>query len=64
MQMGQQKKVESRVEIHKSAIEGVVIVGGRPQIERADMPLTLSFDSVEDLEWFCRAIRSREQDQH
>lgn len=55
--MGQQKKVESRVEIHKGAIEGVVIVGGRPQIERADMPLTLSFDSVEDLERFCKAAK-------
>lgn len=60
----QKRDIRSELEIHRSAVEGVVIVGGQPQIERADMPLTLSFDSIEELERFCRAAKSKEQDQY
>lgn len=47
-------------EVRRSAVEGVVIVGGRPQIERADMPLSFSFDSIEILERFCEFVKDRD----
>ena len=31
--------------IHKGPVEGVLIVDGRPQVERADLPC-ISFDSI------------------
>lgn len=40
----------STIYVRWGTIEGIIIVDGRPQIERADMPLTLSFDSIEELE--------------
>lgn len=43
------------------SVEGVIIVNGRPQIERIDMPLAFSFDSVESLERFCKNLKSRGQ---
>ena len=54
-----QKDMKREIEVRRSAVEGVVIIGGRPQIERADMPLAFSFDSIEELERFCEAVRSR-----
>lgn len=48
----------------RGTIEGVILVDWRPQTEQADMPLTLSFDSIEELERFYKAAKSREQDQH
>lgn len=60
----EQEKSENRFGICQGAIEGVIFVNGRPQIERADMPLTLSFESIEELERFCRAAKSRGQDRH
>ena len=60
----QQREIRSELEARRSAVEGVVIVEGRPQVERADMPLAFSFDSIEDLERFCEAEKSRNQDQH
>lgn len=50
--------------VSRGTVEGVIIVNGRPQIERSDMPLSLSFDSIEELERFCRVAKSRVQDQH
>lgn len=46
------------------SVEGVIIVNGRPQIERADMPLAFSFDTIENLERFCKVEKHRQQDQH
>lgn len=60
----QRKERDKRLAVQKGAIEGVILVNGKPQIERADMPLTLSFDSIEDLERFCEAAKNRSQDQH
>lgn len=60
----QQRDVRSELGARRSAVEGVIIVEGRPQVERADMPLAFSFDSIEDLERFCEAAKNRNQDQH
>lgn len=59
VKMQMERQVVKGVAVHRGTIEGVVIVDGRPQIERADMPLTLSFDSIEDLERFCEAAKSK-----
>lgn len=59
-----QRDIRCEIEARRSAVEGVVIVEGRPQIERADMPLAFSFDSIEELERFCEAAKSRNQSQH
>lgn len=48
-----------RNDIQPGTVEGVILVNGKPQIERADMPLAFSFDSIEELERFCEAARSR-----
>lgn len=37
---------------------------GSPQIERVDMPLTFSFDSIEDLERFCEVVKGKGREQH
>mgnify|MGYP007034072017 CR=1 FL=1 len=55
----QQRDVRNEIEARRSAVEGVVIVEGRPQIERADMPLSFSFDSIEEMEWFCQAAKGK-----
>lgn len=60
----QQKDMKREIEVRQSAVEGVVIIGGRPQIERADMPLTFSFDTIENLERFCKVEKHRQQGQH
>lgn len=60
----QQRDVRSELGARRSAVEGGIIVEGRPQVERADMPLAFSFDSIEDLERFCEAAKNRNQDQH
>lgn len=57
----QQRDTKKELEVRQSAVEGVVIVGGRPQIERADMPLTFSFGSIEELEQFCKAAKNWDQ---
>ena len=59
----QQRVIRCEIEARQSAVEGVVIVEGRPQVERADMPLTISFDSIEELERFCETAKSKYQDQ-
>lgn len=59
----QQKSTHRVFPVSRGGVEGVVLVNGRPQIERADMPLTLSFDSIEELERFCKAAKDRNQDQ-
>ena len=64
MKIQQEKIITRKIDIHRGTIEGVIIVNGRPQIERADMPLAFSFDSIEDLERFCEIVKSRRQDQH
>lgn len=64
VKMQMERQVVKGAAVHRGTIEGVVIVNGRPQIERADMPLGFSFDSIEDLEQFCEAAKSRNQDQH
>ena len=61
VKMQMERQVVKGVTVHRGTIEGVVIVNGRPQVERADMPLTFSFDSIEDLERFCEATKSRGQ---
>ena len=50
--------------VSHGTVEGIVLVNGRPQIERSDMPLAFSFDSIEALEQFCEAAKSRGQGQH
>lgn len=50
--------------VSQGAIEGVILVNGKPQIERSDMPLAFSFDSIEELKRFCEAAKSRGQGQH
>ena len=57
----QRKKATIRSNVQLGSVEGVILVNGRPRIERADMPLAFSFDSVEDLERFCKAAKSRGQ---
>ena len=64
MKIQKNKATEGKIDVRRGTIEGVVIVDGRPQIERADMPLAFSFDSIEDLERFCEAVKSRSPDQH
>lgn len=64
MKIQQEKATTGKIDVRRGTIEGVVIVNGRPQIERADMPLTLSFDSIGDLKRFCEAAKSRGQGQH
>ena len=41
----QQEKAPQVPVIRKGPVEGVLIVDGRPQVERADMP-TISFESI------------------
>lgn len=41
----QQEKAPQAPVIRKGPVEGVLIVDGRPQVERADMP-TISFESI------------------
>ena len=60
----QRKKMDKGLAVQKGTIEGVILVNGKPQIERADMPPTFSFDSLEHLERFCEAAKNRSQDQH
>lgn len=57
-----ERQVVKGATVHRGTIEGVVIVDGRPQVERADMPLGFSFDSIEELERFCEAAKGRNQD--
>lgn len=38
------------------AVEGTIIVNGRPEIEKADMP-TLSFESVDALMEFLEKVK-------
>lgn len=64
VKMQMERQVVRGAAVHRGTIEGVVIVDGRPQVERADMPLGFSFDSIEELERFCEAAKSRNQDQH
>lgn len=65
MKIQQEKTATAKIiDVRRRTIEGVVIVNGRPQIERADMPLTISFDSIEELERFCEEAKNREQAQH
>ena len=49
--------------VQRGTIEGVVLVNGRPQIERADMPLVFSFDSIEELERFCKDAKKSYEEQ-
>ncbi len=58
-----QKKAEVGLDIRRGTIEGVILVNGRPQIERADMPLSLCFNSIEELERFCKAAKKKKQEQ-
>lgn len=60
----QKRDTRSRLTAQRSAVEGVVIVAGRPEIERADMPMALSFDTIEDLERFCMAAKCKDKVQH
>lgn len=62
LKIEQHKKIEDQTGIQKGSVEGVIIVNGRPQIERADMPFSLSFDSIEDLERFCKEAEKRRQE--
>ena len=64
MKIQKKNATEGKIDVRRGTIEGIVIVDGRPQIERADMPLAFSFDSIEDLERFCEAVKSRSPDQH
>ena len=64
MKIQQEKATTGKIDVRRGTIEGVVIVDGRPQVERADMPLAFSFNSIEDLERFCEAAKSRNQGQH
>lgn len=64
MKIQQEKVAMGKIDVHRGTIEGVVIVDGRPQIERADMPLAFSFDSIEELERFCEAAKSKNKNQH
>lgn len=63
MKIQQEKATTGKIDVRRGTIEGVVIVNGRPQVEQADMPLGFSFDSIEALERFCEAAKSRKQDQ-
>lgn len=48
----------------RGTIEGVVFVDGRPRVERADMPLSLYFHSIEELERFCEMVREMGRERH
>ena len=63
---GVKREKESLAErtVSRGTVEGVILVNGRPQIERSDMPLSLSFNSIEELKRFCEAAKSKYQDQH
>lgn len=61
MKIQQEKATTGKIDVRRGTIEGVVIVDGRPQVERADMPLGFSFDSIEELERFCEAAKSRDR---
>lgn len=63
MKIQKNKATEGKIDVRRGMIEGVVLVNGRPQVERADMPLTISFDSIEELERFCETAKSKYQDQ-
>ena len=55
----QREKATIGSNVQLGSVEGVILVNGWAQIERADMPLVFSFDSIEELERFCEAARSR-----
>ena len=63
MKIQKNKATEGKIDVRRGMIERVVLVNGRPQVERADMSLTFSFDTIEELERFCEAAKSRNQDQ-
>lgn len=46
--------------VQKGPIEGIVIVNGRPQMERADMP-TISFETIQVLKQLKKAAHSEEE---
>ncbi len=58
VKMERQRNMAVDIEVHQGTIEGIILVNGRPQIERADMPLTFSFDSIEQLERFCKTTKT------
>lgn len=60
----QREKVTMGNDTRLGSVEGVILVNGRPQVERADMPLAFSFDTIENLERFCKVEKHRQQDQH
>lgn len=64
MEIEQRKGARIGSEVRRGTIEGVVFVDGRPQIERADMPLSLCFHSIEELERFCEMVRATGREQH
>lgn len=64
METEQRKSARIGGEVRRGTIEGVVFVDGQPQVERSDMPFTLSFKSVEELERFCKMIRETGREQH
>lgn len=57
----QREKATIGSNVQLGSVEGVVFVNGRPQIERADMPLGLSFRSIEELERFCEAAKNKDR---
>ena len=61
MKVTKQQGVVHSPQIHRGTIEGVILVDGKPQIEQADMPLTLSFETIEDLERFCKAANTNQK---
>lgn len=64
MEIEQRKSTMIEREVRRGTIEGVVFVDGRPQIEWADMPLSLCFNSIEELERFCEMARETGREQH
>lgn len=50
-QVERQRAGTASPSIHKGPMEGVLIVDGRPQMERMDMP-TISFESILALQRF------------
>lgn len=64
VKMQMERQLVKEAPVHRGTKEGVIIVNGRPQVEQADMPLGFSFDSIDELERFCEAAKSRNQDQH
>ena len=63
MKIQKNKATEGKIDVRRGMIEGVVLVDGRPQVERADMSLIFSFDTIEELERFCETAKSKYQDQ-